>query len=298
MCSLLEASCETVHSLSIQAVIRHSWEALERSPFAMRFPHLQSISIRRVESFDWLAFPGFLVAHSRTLEELHLAIYGRSLASLASCGQFWKPDLLPSLRYFGGPTSIFRDMTSAKMDCLCSLKSLHLGVYEFYSVSGRRRDNASGLLNQLQEWQATSPQGEEMNSILGLTELQLNLCYYDREGQDITCCPECYWSRKCLLQQEAHKHPVIPSWCSGPLYVQEVFDVLDCFTQICGGTLEVWKGEINFPVDQARLVAELGKFEKLRVVHVSEFAISKDTEDFVLALATKCPLLEEVAVAA
>lgn len=266
--------------------------------FTMRFPCLKSISVSRAENLNWRAFPGFLVSHSATLEELRLAV---TYESLFSCGQPWKPELLSSLRSFAGPTSSFRDMVDAGMTCLRSLKSLHfVDIDEFHRNVGPKLEHASGLLNQLRKWQATSLHTGK-NPVLGLTELKLDLCYYNGDEERIDFCPKCYDSAdssdKCLFRQKPHKQIKVPPGCQGHFYVQEVLDVLSCFAQICGRTLEVWRGDINFPVDRDRLVAAFGQFERLRVVHVSQFTISTDPRGFALTLAANCSILEEVIIA-
>ena len=134
MCSVLEASRETLETINLPYFEKYVTKDFFPQFVRMRFPRLRSLSINytrfsypspKIEFFD------FLVVNGDTLEELDVYFESAysSLKTFEVPGPL-KKDSLPRLKKFVGQVPVFNLTTKSRMDCLhTSLEQFVLNMY-------------------------------------------------------------------------------------------------------------------------------------------------------------------------
>lgn len=207
------------------------------------------------------SFGEFLVAHGGTLEELELVSKKRGGAMIFGSSQKLKRDSLPHLKSFKGHSWALYQMIMARMECLKSLRRLEFGAGSSFDPSVIYQD----IFEQVDQWRAE----DGTNLVLGnLEELQIDLNYSD-------------------------------------LSVDKILGTIHSCARLWGRTLKVWLGDVVMMQLDELAPAFVG-FEKLRVIHHDIWATqtlhstnrrrttAAERENFILALATQCPMLEEL----
>jgi len=204
----------------------------------------------------------FILAHGPALENLEYKddyIEGDGdLVPFGASGNLSAASF-PQLKSFCGDLSSFKGMIEARMECLRSLDTLGLGFQgvEDPYLTLETLTGALGRCKAVGETKSTRVMGS-------LKELDL----------DISDLPDHVDFNNCTRE------------------------ILHGCSQAFGRTVEVLRANTIAELETEELAEEFVKYPKLTVLHLREKPLSRmgTMEEFALAIAAKCPKLEEVVV--